>query len=466
MKIAYKFLSSSLVFLFWFSWAFAAGELDHFEVSVYPQTAKIWEALDLTIEAVDNNNQVVNNYSWTVIIFSESDPEASLPIILEDNTYTFKASDQGRVVFENAVKFLKSWNQNIYVYDFDNDFIFWVWEVAIEAWASSESKSISIISPEAWVTIWANSVKVSWSSEKNHQIKIILNNTEDFLTTTNDNWIFEYEITNLVDWTNSIVAKILDADWNEVGTSPNTVIMVEKDVISLVNVRVLPEEVESESAYEIEVLATPALKEVSVIVNDILTSTQEAEAGKYLAKVYAPKEEWTYKVDIVLKDNLWREKTELWVASVKVTPVMNSAVVEDKQEETEAPLESAWPKEVDLTIKNLKLVELKSKSILSWNKVEWAKSYNIYKKLEDGNLEFVESVVEPKFEVLVDMEAEEVKYEYFAVKAIAENEEGEEYEWDLSEATKIQTWPEMLLLLMLAMLFGGGFIFFTQRKKA
>jgi hypothetical protein len=29
-----------------------------------------------------------------VLIFSESDPEAELPTTLEENTYTFKASDQ------------------------------------------------------------------------------------------------------------------------------------------------------------------------------------------------------------------------------------------------------------------------------------------------------------------------------------------------------------------------------------
>jgi hypothetical protein len=38
-------------------------------------------------------------------------------------------------------------------------------------------------------------------------------------------------------------------------------------------------------------------------------------------------------------------------------------------------------------------------------------------------LEFVENVVEPKFEVLIDMKAEEIEYEYFAVKAVAKDEE-------------------------------------------
>jgi len=50
--------------------------------------------LDLTIEAVDKNNVAVNDYKGMILIFSESDPEAQLPIVLEENTYTFKSSDQ------------------------------------------------------------------------------------------------------------------------------------------------------------------------------------------------------------------------------------------------------------------------------------------------------------------------------------------------------------------------------------
>jgi len=48
----------------------------------------------MIIEAVDKNNSIVNDYKGMILIFSESDPEAQLPIILQENTYTFKSSDQ------------------------------------------------------------------------------------------------------------------------------------------------------------------------------------------------------------------------------------------------------------------------------------------------------------------------------------------------------------------------------------
>jgi hypothetical protein len=48
-------------------------------------------------------------------------------------------------------------------------------------------------------------------------------------------------------------------------------------------------------------------------------------------------------------------------------------VVEEEEEE----------KVVDLNIKNLKVVELKSKSVLSWDSLEDALSYNVYRELEN-----------------------------------------------------------------------------------
>jgi hypothetical protein len=64
------------------------------------------------------------------------------------------------------------------------------------------------------------------------------------------------------------------------------------------------------------------------------------------------------------------------------------------------------------------------------------------------------------------MTKEKIEYEYFAVKAVGETDEGEEYEWELSEATKIQTWPEEIILLLLALLLGGIITVFARKGKA
>ena len=119
--------------------------------------------------------------------------------------------------------------------------------------------------------------------------------------------------------------------------------------------------------------------------------------------------------------------------------------------------------EDELKINWLKLVELKSKSVLTWDKVEKALSYNVYKKINDWSLELIENVSSNKFEV--EILGDEIKYDYFAVKAIWKDTEWELYEWSLSDATKVKTGPEVLLLFLLS-LFIGWLVFVTKQKRA
>ncbi len=100
---------------------------------------------------------------------------------------------------------------------------------------------------------------------------------------------------------------------------------------------------------------------------------------------------------------------------------------------------------------------------MTWDEIEWVIWYNIYKKLEDWTYEFIEEVNEAKFEIEISWD--EIKYDYFTIKAITLNDEWTIYEWDLSEATKIQTWPEMLILLIISMMV-WLFVFITKKKKA
>jgi len=93
MKFWKKVLVTAFTYLIWIS-SVLAWSIDHFQVKLSPDSAKVWEAIDLSIEAVDKNNVAVSDYNWMILIFSESDPEAELPIVLEENTYTFKSSDQ------------------------------------------------------------------------------------------------------------------------------------------------------------------------------------------------------------------------------------------------------------------------------------------------------------------------------------------------------------------------------------
>ena len=452
--------------------AFAATAVDHFEVELSPKSVKVWEALDLTIKAVDKNNAVVTDYKWTVLIFSQSNPDASMPIILKDSTYTFKDSDQWVVKFENWVKFTKAWKQEINIFDFENEKIFGKDEATIsDAWTTWTSE-ISFISPEDWLTIWEAKVKVSGSTVKNHKVKLIVNWTENFDLTSNNEWIFEKEVDKLKDWENTFKAQVMDAKGTVIWETKEIKVKVESNGLSIKSLKLIPEEVFTEWAYAIELISSTWLKEVSVVINDSVINLKEDWEWIYKWNSFAPKKAWNYKVDVNLVNDMWHKLNELWVATLKVKE-LNAPLKEEKKEEvstwkteeptTQEPTKTKSRERDSLKITWLKLVELKTKSILTWDRLEKAKSYNIYKKNPSGWLDFIVTVKDPSFEVIIEWD--KVKYEDFYVRANGQDEDWE-YEWLLSDPTKIKTWPEMLIILLVSLFFAGLFLFLKWRKKA
>ena len=437
---------------------FAWG-INYFEVTLSPGKAKTWEALDITIEAKDKNDNTVTDYDWSILVFSESDPEAEFPNVLEENSYNFKIADEWKVKFENAVKFKNAWNQDIHVYDLNDDSVLWIAEASIIKEEKQEKLEIILLSPEEGITIWEKTVIVSWNTQKNHQVKIVINNSNEIKTTSNSEWVFESKVENLEDWESKIKAVVLNSDEEIVWESKEVTIKIDASSPRLKSLKVSPKEkVESESELEVELISNKWLTEVSLIINDTLTKLEEEWEGVYKWKIVAPEKAWDYKVDVILKDELWHETKELWVEIISVKEIELEAAEEPKKEE---PKEEPKEEEKDLQIKWLKLTKLKTKSVLTWDEVKEVEWYNVYKKLEDWTVELVENVKEPRFEI--DITWDKIRYDYFAVKAVAKTASWEIYEWDLSEATKIQTGPEIWILLILSMLI-WWLIFFTKKR--
>jgi hypothetical protein len=61
----------------------------------------------------------------------------------------------------------------------------------------------------------------------------------------------------------------------------------------------------------VEVIASKELTNVSVIIDDVIHPLEEKAEGIYTASLYAPKKDGTYKIDVILKDELGLETKEL-----------------------------------------------------------------------------------------------------------------------------------------------------------
>ncbi|MDZ7895377.1 MAG: hypothetical protein U5M50_10695 [Sphingobium sp.] len=90
---------------------------------------------------------------------------------------------------------------------------------------------------------------------------------------------------------------------------------------------------------------------------------------------------------------------------------------------------------------------MKSKSVITWDKIEKAAAYNVYKNRTTGELELVEKVIEPKIEI--NITGDIVEYDDFVIKAVLDDGKCN-VESTNKEMTKVQTGPKEVLLLILA----------------
>lgn len=457
----------------------AASVIDHFDVKLSKTETSVNQAVDLTIEAKDKNWNTIKDYKWTILLLSETDSKAELPKEIKENSYTFKTSDQWKVKFENSLIFKSVWKQELNVFDLDNEDIFWIWEINVVWEPSSNNIDITIISPEDWVIVWTNFIPISWRTQKNHKVKIKINWTDIKTTNSNDQWVFEEKITDLENWDSVLTASVLDEDNKIVWTSNEIKITVKADNPIFNSIKITPNwELEPESSITIEVTATKWLDRVNVIINDeIINLTESDRDWVYVWKTTAPKEAWEYDVDVTLVNDLWNMTNKKPATKIKVAMVdfyswtdeIIVDVVEETPDDPETPEDESKVTKTKKAkkiykITNLQLTKLKTKSILSWDSISEALSYNIYKQLPWNQLVMVDNVKEPRYEVNITWN--KVTYDYFVVEPVIKWEDWETIKWQLSEVTEIQTWPKEVLLLLFLALIIGFFITKNKRKSA
>lgn len=454
-----------------FSFSYASASVDRFEVELNFDTAQIWEALDITITAVDRNGETVTNYLWDILVFSESDPGAEFPSVLSENSYKYIPANEWSVKFENAVIFRRAGTQNIYVYDLNQETVMWLAEVEITDVEVNRNEDIDILSPETGITLWRDNITVSGRTQKNHQINIKVNGTRNISTTSNDDGIFEINVENLNQWENTFQAQILDSSNNVIGESSIVRVQINSIAPEFRNINITPTgEVEAESEINIEVISNTGLRQVNVLINDVITQLSEIRDGRYTWRSFAPSTAWVYPVTVILSNEFNIETREENAAELIVREKVELNAAPEEEDRIIEEIGIRWtPQErasdLDLRIRNIRVTELKERSIITWDPVPDAESYNVYKRINERQVELIANVQETRYEIPIVWQ--ELTYEEFAIKALWRTQTGTLVQWDLSDMTKVQTWPTLYFtLLIIAVLLSGGIFFLKSRKLA
>lgn len=528
-----------------------------FELSVKPTSTKIWEAVDLTVKAVDKSWKVVKDYQWVVYVTVENDNKATVPY---SEWYQFTPEDLWQKTFSKWLTFTKEWTMKVVVLDIENEQMEWSVDVKVWAWETSNNSAatwdLTITSPDNWMTVPWDAVTISWVGKKNSKVKFLLNWKEvtDLATQSDEKWNFSVEMTWL--WENNVIeVKVVDWSDKTIAQSEKITVTTESSWPVFKNVTIKEwKEAPISSQINISVTADSWLKEVTASLWEDSQNLTESTSNPWVYewKLTLPNASWDYPIDIFIKNELWKttsKKAAIKIKALESNVFMNiKAIAEDRKVsfnfsvnpdkpeykkfkikywtapdtlktewdtqvkesisfEKEKIKDWAWykwyinwldpavwkyyfqffPVDVDwkeiswiksdivevafwllsaggnCTISNIGWLKAKKNwdvMELTWNSLPEVTWYNVYKKSKDG-FTLIENVKINKYTINISWD--KIKYEEFAVKATCWNWENASESKDFSNATKVQTWPAQIAIIVgLSMIIS----FFVLRRRS
>lgn len=556
----------SLAFLLPHPAVFAAGKVAKFSLTVN-QSAKVGEALDLTVKALDKDGGNVADYAGTVYVTVDNDSKATLPYA---EGYTFVAADQGSKTFSKGLAFSKVGNMTVSVIDIDDDKVEGTAKVNVTEGdvgpGVSGKETVTVTAPEAGSTITGAETDVVASTKKNSKFQVYLNGTKAGEGQSDDQGAILYKLKGISEENNVLEIKVLDGSDKEAGTSGKISFKMAADKGPAFKSLTVKEgkSVKAGTVLNVTVTAEPKLKEVSVSLGDSVEVFKEQTSGVtagnvsvggtsegvYVGTLTAPTASGSYPIDVTLTNDLGKktvknaaetitvleapkmgyenvkiesgdkrvtftfdvtnpaeslskfkfsygtesgaltkesitfEKSKIAVTGTGATgsgstykwyvdglepgkyffkiaalDVAGSPITATESDvfNADIALNSAGTCSI-ANVSGLKVAKSEDQSVLSWDAIPEALSYNVYKKDATGAYVLVENVKVTSYTIHLAKDA--VKYEDFAVKAVCSDATTESA--DYAEATKVQTGPAQVLAL-LSLALGIGF-FITRRR--
>lgn len=204
---------SSLLWLFGWFFAVTFASPVAFIVEVEPSSFEVNESVDLTIRAVDANNQTVQDYDEDVRIEISwaGFEDYTVP---SDWLYTFVPQDLWIKTFSKGLQINKQWTFTVRVEELFDEDIYGETSVIVGQDVDSVEENVTITSPsDGWIEIAAAiTVLASVPLLSNSPYQILLNGDIVWNWTTTNAGAISSVITGAQAWENTLQIQILDSD--------------------------------------------------------------------------------------------------------------------------------------------------------------------------------------------------------------------------------------------------------------
>lgn len=205
--------------LTWVSASYAADP-KAFIIQTSPATFGTNEAVDLTIQAVDENGAIVPSYLGDVFIELPEISDATQYTLPSDGVYSFLAQDQWKKTFSKWLIIKKAGTYKLKVNDVINDSIKWETTIIVGGGNQSVPQSVSINSPVSWGLEKNASINVvATSLSPNSPVHVFINGLKVKEELTNSNGDITLFLSNVVSGSNTLQLKIVDVNGSPIAQS-------------------------------------------------------------------------------------------------------------------------------------------------------------------------------------------------------------------------------------------------------
>ncbi len=287
----------SLLFLSSSSYAYVSS----FDVEIEKDIASPNETLDMTIKAVDDDWDVVEDYEWDVMMliwWDNFDADVEFP---SDGFYEFKAEDQWEVTFTKWLIFRDTWDFEVEVEDLMDADVSWSTNITIDSWADWMEFDVNVDSPVDWSTHTSHSINVIGSTDAPNTIyEIFINDEMVRDDITDENWDFNTYVDG--QWAGELTLRVdlVGIDWNVVWQSDDINFTHEPDEEELFkSIELSPwNDVKQWDSVDITVETSSSAEAVDLNIEGYDVFTMDRTSEWVFERTITMNDSWSYELSV------------------------------------------------------------------------------------------------------------------------------------------------------------------------